>query len=70
MSGKMNIYNKPKWFKNLYWKLDWIAWRYLKFWQTCTECHHNKSHHSRDEDGWWSCDHGNWSCNCGNNIGR
>lgn len=36
----------------------------------CPECGHDKSHHGIDDDGWWYCDTNNWSCNCGNNIGR
>jgi len=36
----------------------------------CPECGHTEEHHTIDDDGWVSCDADNWSCNCGNNIGR
>ena len=36
----------------------------------CPECNHEEKHHSVDNDGWVSCDFDNWSCNCGNNMGR
>ena len=35
----------------------------------CPECGHEEKFHSID-DGWVSCSADNWSCNCGNNIGR
>lgn len=35
----------------------------------CPECGHEEKFHSIDE-GWVSCSADNWSCNCGNNIGR
>jgi len=37
--------------------------------EICTECGHEGKLHSVD-DGWVSCSADNWSCNCGNNIGR
>lgn len=36
----------------------------------CPECGHTEKYHSTDDDGWIMCSADNWSCNCGNNIGR